>query len=263
MKLSIIHNLYKKNKHVNESVKINIESLKRCNIDFEYILFNDNGDTNIKEDIEEFLVDKNVIYHYSQINYGKKQCSGGWVGAIPLLTGDYIHNTGQDDVFSEMFYKECMTNLERDKNLMLCFSNAFITDENLVPTSFMLNPDFEIDYSNSLEVFKWWFGVGENNKNEVTRANNNIPAPGVIYKKELHELIGIPDIDNFLGACDFEYWARVLFYGHKCKCINKPLWLYRRSIESASNLPGQEDRVTKCVEKIKNKYYSLYKERNN
>jgi len=263
MKLSIIHNLYKKNKHVNESVGLNLISLRKANIDYEYILFNDNGDIEIKEDIVEFLVDKNVIYHYSNINYGKKQCSGGWIGAIHILTGDCIHNTGQDDVFSEMFYKECMENLEKDENLMLCFSNAFITNENLIPTSFMLNPTVEINYSNSFNMFKWWFGVGENGKNEVTRANNNIPAPGVIYRKKLHDLIGEPDLDNFLGAADFEYWARILFYEYKCKCINKPLWLYRRSVESASNLPGNEKIINECVNKIRNKYYNLYNQKNN
>jgi len=263
MKLSVIHNLYKKNKHVNESVRLNLISLRNANIDYEYILFNDNGDENIKDDITDILKDNNVKYHYSDKNYGHKQCSGGWVGAIPLITGDLIHNTGQDDVFTEMFYEESINLLNSDSNLMLTFSNGIMTHENLSPQSLILNPSMNIDYSDTDMIFKWWFGVGENGKDEVTRANNNIPAPGVIYRKKLHDMIGIPDLDNFLGAADFEYWARILFYGHKCKCINKPLWLYRRSDVSASNLPGNEVVINECVNKIKNKYYNLYKEKIN
>ena len=41
-KLSIIHNLYKRNEYVNESVNINLKALIDANIDFQYILFNDN-----------------------------------------------------------------------------------------------------------------------------------------------------------------------------------------------------------------------------
>jgi len=104
MKISIIHNLYKRNPHVNESIQYNILALEEVNIDYQYILFNDKGDKDIYDDIKDFINDK-VEYHYSKINYGMGRCSGGWVGAIPLLKGDIVHNTGQDDVFIADFYK--------------------------------------------------------------------------------------------------------------------------------------------------------------
>ena len=40
MKISVIHNLYKRNPHVNESVRYNIHALEEINADYQYILFN-------------------------------------------------------------------------------------------------------------------------------------------------------------------------------------------------------------------------------
>jgi hypothetical protein len=111
-----------------------------------------------------------------------------------------------------------------------------------------------------MAIFKWWFGVGENGKDEVTRANNNILAPGTIYRKILHSTIGLPDLDAFFGAADFEYWARIFFYGYKGKLIDEPLWLYRKSEFSTSNENDKSD-TGKWVEKVKEKYAHLHKTR--
>jgi hypothetical protein len=259
MKLSLIHNQYKKNPYTNESVRLGLRALRDVNIDYEYVIFNDNGDKEIYEDIKEFLDDPKVKYVYSDVNYGLKLCSGGWVGAQPHLTGELIHNMGQDDIFSPVFYEVGVRELTNDPDLMLIHFNAFAVNEKLEPKSIMLHPDHIPDYYNHpFELWKSWFGVGENGHDEVTRANNNFLAPGVIYKKKLHDLIGLPDINNFVGACDFEFWARVLFYGYKCKQIAYPTWLYRQSELSTS--VGQDDKIKIWVDNVKKKYYNLYKE---
>ena len=61
--------------------------------------------------ILKILLTDKVEYHYSDINYGSGKCSGGWVGAIPLIKGDIVHNTGQDDVFTDQFYQEAIKNI--------------------------------------------------------------------------------------------------------------------------------------------------------
>ena len=99
MKVSIIHNVYQKNPYINDSIQYNIIALETANLDYQYIIFNDKGDKEIYDD-DKNLVNEKVIYHYSDKNFGQGKCSGGWVGAIPLIKGDIIHNTGQDDVFT-------------------------------------------------------------------------------------------------------------------------------------------------------------------
>ena len=260
MKLSVIHNLYKRNRFVPETVQLNLLALDSINTDYEYILFNDCGDKEIGNDLIDILPHKNVKYVYSLTNYGKGKCSGGWIGAIPHLTGDVVHNTGQDDVFTTAFYKKCLDEMVKDKELMLIFTNCFVSGNNLMASQTMLHPAVTQEYAHSDEIFRWWFGIGEKGVDEVTRANNNIPAPGVIYRRNLHELIGPPDLDTFLGAADFEYWARVIFNRHKIKYLNEPLWIYRKSEYSHSNVNDTLDTHI-WVDKVKDKYAKLYKER--
>lgn len=258
MKLSLIHNQYKRNPYTNQSVRLTLLALRKAKVDYEYIIFNDNGDTSILDDVNEFMDDLRINYVYSDKNYGNKLCSGGWVGAQSYIHGDLIHNMGQDDIFTPFFYEKAIQEFDRDGDLMLIHFNGFAVNERLEVMHLLMSPDRTLDYYNRpYEGFKWWFGVGENGKNEVTRANNNFLAPGVIYRKKVQDVIGLPDVDNFVGACDFEYWARILFHKMKCKSITLPSWLYRQSTLSTS--VGNDDKIKIWVDKVKEKYYNLYK----
>jgi len=222
MKITVIHNTYRYNPLIRETVILNLRALQDAGIDYQYILFNDNGDTSI----ETLVNGLDVEYHYSEINYGKKMCSGGWVGALPLVKGELVHNTGQDDVFTPFFY----TNVFQAFNTLnydLIYANGFKVDEELVMTGEMMGPPQAIfDYSNPREVFNQWMGVQDK---KISRANNFIPAPGTVYRTSLHKEIGEPDIETFRGVADFEYWARVLFFKKKVAYIPTPCWLYRMS----------------------------------
>lgn len=258
MKVSIIHNVYQKNPYINDSIQYNIIALETANLDYQYIIFNDKGDKEIYDDVKN-LVNEKVIYHYSDKNFGQGKCSGGWVGAIPLIKGDIIHNTGQDDVFTRDFYikaKEAF--LQSDIGFFSC--NGIKTDEQLNQKEILINPNYYPDFSNPIERFKEWFGVVEN---QVTRANNGLLAPGTLYRKKLHDIISPPSVDDFLGTCDFEYWARMLFYGIKGKYEATPLWLYRVSDISLSNQvrKNNTDHRPPYLEKIKLKYKKLWEEK--
>lgn len=258
MKISIIHNLYKRNPYVLESVLYNLHALEQANADYQYILFNDNGDVSIKEDIAQVL-SKRVVYFYSDYNFGQGKCSGGWVGALPLVEGEIVHNTGQDDVFTSKFYEIGLESL-KDEQIKFFSSNGIATDEKLNQKNILIHPISKPDYTDPVERFKEWFGViGDS----VTRANNNLLAPGTIYKTELHSAIGEPSLDEFLGCADFEYWARMLFYGHKGIYLPEPTWLYRQSDFSISQNEKSRhvDHRPPYIEKIKNKYSNLWKER--
>lgn len=268
MKVSIIHSLYHRNKFVNETVRLNVLALEESGIDYQYLLFNDKGDKEIKQDVNEFL-NKKVEYIYSKINFGRKICSGGWIGALPHVKGDLIHNIGQDDVFTSVFYKTSVDIFKKLPDIYLTFANCFIVNDKLEILSCGMN-NRPIDYDKPIEHFKMWFGIDDQLK-QVTRANNNMMAPGVIYKKVLHDLVGLPYLDEFGGTTDFEYWARILFYEYKCYYVNMPLWLYRKSKYSAGNeiIDGKVNRGTtenpglqqEAIKKIEQKYFDLWEKR--
>lgn len=247
--ISVIHNTYERNIHVKESATLNIKALEESGFDYQYIIFNDKGDESIFEDVKDLLSDK-VEYHYSDFNYGMGICSGGWVGAIPLLKGDYIHNIGQDDVYTSLFYKSLVKHLENPK-VYLAYCNGFKVTPNLSLLGETLGPLQHVDYSNPKEVFNMWFG---RDGNTLTRANNFIPAPGVVYKKELHYIIGEPDLNTFKGSADFEYWARVLFNGLGVVYEPNLYWLYRMSEYSLGSKPFAEKEHVNWNNSILKKY---------
>ena len=258
MKISVIHNLYQRNPYVNESVRYNIHALEEANIDYQYILFNDKGDKKIYEDIQDLISDK-VEYHYSDINYGQGKCSGGWMGAIPLLKGNIVHNTGQDDVFVADFYKKAI-GVFTNPQIMFFSCNGIKTDENLNQIGPLIHPQYHPDYSRPLDRFKEWFGI---TNNKITQANNGMLAPGTLYRKEVHDLIGLPSLDEFFGVGDFEYWARMLFYELKGIYESTPLWLYRISDHSISHSEKNKniDHRPPYLIKVKEKYDKLWKEK--
>lgn len=272
MKITIIHNVYTKNPLVEQTIDLNLLALNNSNIDFQYIIFNDNGDNDLilqtpsVKTIHDQIRQNSIEYYYSPINYGKKKCTGGWVGAEKenLIKGNIIHNIGQDDVMTPLFYQEAKKCFE-DENNWFFTSNAFKVDEQLNAIEIMMHPEYQVMYETPFENFKAWFGV-ENDK--VTRANNGMLASGTMYRRLLHNLIGLPDLDNFEGAADFEYWSRILFNGYKGKYLSMPAWYYRQSNYSTGNeiIDGQPNRgywQQLAIEKIKQKYSKLYEEKYN
>ncbi len=246
-------------------MEYNLGALFSINNDFEYIVFNDKGDESIYEDIKHLIVDDRIKYVYSDINYGKKMCTGGWVGALEHINSKYIHNFSQDDVATADFYKKCIDKLESDDNIFLCHTNMIHTDESLNATGFQLDPNTQIDFSNSLSIFRQCFGIDSNNN--FSRNDNCVAAPAAIYRSALHDLIGIPDLE-FAGAMDYEYWMRILFNNYTMYYINEPLIYYRHSKYTAGNeiIDGKINRgywQQESIKKIKNKYQNLWNEKNN
>jgi len=254
MKITVIHNTFRFNPLIRESVILNLKALQDANIDYQYVVFNDNGDIEIENEVK----DLDIEYFYSDYNFGQKMCSGGWVGALPLVKGDLIHNTGQDDVFTSFFYKTIIDTFKRT-NCDLVYCNGLKVLENMVTTGEPMGPLFPLDYSDPRLHFNHWLGV---TNNKITRTNNFIPAPGTVYKKSLHDEIGEPDLDTFRGVADFEYWTRVLFYKKQVQYISTPCWFYRISqytttLEVIDGKLNEKDLAGYYLNKLKEKYQKL------
>lgn len=266
--ISIIHNVYRRNPLILESIKLNLVALHNANVEYQYIVWNDKGDMEIENDISSII--NSVEYIYSDINYGLKMATGGWVGAIPHLKGDIIHNVGQDDIMTDVFYRDIFNTFNNNDDLMFYSSNGFSVDEGLNFISIMINPVLYHDYRNPFLAFVQWFGI-KDNEDKVNNAHNYFLASGTVYRKELHNLIDIPDVKTYTGAADFEYWARILFNDYKGRYNQLPNWYYRKSRYTAGNeiIDGLINRGTEekpghqqiAIEKVKNKYSKLWEER--
>ena len=267
-KLTIIHGVYRRNPYILETLVQNLMSLRAARItDYQYIVFNDNGDKEIEEDIKDYLGE--VEYIYSPKNFGNKVCRGSWVGSLPHVKGELLHVTDQDDPMTPSFYKTSMKIFNSSPKVDLRFHNCIKIADDSTALGYGMNPmiqpgnNFPSYNDQPLECFKLWFGIGEENK--VTAANNYMMASGVIYRTKLHDIIGEPDM-KFGGACDFEYWSRVLFNERKCKMVNLPTWFYRLSEYSAGNtiVDGERNNdkyLHECIDLIKQKYTGLWEEK--
>ena len=145
MKISVIHNVYNRNPYISESIQYNLAALDEAKVDYQYIIFNDKGDEEIYDDVEHIL-NENTEYYYSKHNFGMGICTGGWVGALPLVNGDIIHNTGQDDVFIADFYKKAIE-VFSNSEIMFFSCNGIRTDEKLNQQGPMIPPQFHPNYA--------------------------------------------------------------------------------------------------------------------
>lgn len=264
MKLTILHQVFLRNPYICETIRLNLMALKQAGIvDYQYLIFNDRGSVEIKDDIKEVLPE--IEYYYSDINYGLSMCRGGWIGGLNLVKGDIIHVTDQDDVMTALFYESSLKELS-NPDIDFVFSNCYKaqSDLSLHPDTFGCHPHLPLDYSKPEECFKIWFGITEP-ESVVTKASNYVMGSGAMYKTKLHDIVGTPDIE-FKGAYDFEYWARFLFHGIKGKYLGWPSWYYRLSDYSAGNaiVDGKPNRghwQQLNVEAIKQKYTKLWNDR--
>ena len=160
---------------------------------------------------------------------------------IPLVNSRYYIKTKYGLNYDISFIKKDKKSryeIFNNPEIMFFSCNGIKTDAELNQQDPMIYPDYKPDYSSPLDRFKEWFVVINN---EITQANNQLLAPGTLYRKELHKIIGEPNLKLFKGAADMEYWARMLLYEQKGYYHPIPLWLYRVSDYSLSNLGGFEE----------------------
>ncbi len=261
--LTVIQSVYNKNPLIAKSTVNQLMSLDALNVEFQFILFNDNGDENIINKIPDFIKNhKYFEYHYSDFNYGNKAATGGFLGAKDLIKFPYVHASNQDDFYTPTFYSLSLKHLmSLDDSYAAVCSNCYHIDEEFEIEGIPLpNEEVEMNkgWSDPNFMFDWMFGIDGDN---LTRSNNFIYFPGTIFRKELYETIGSPDIISFGGSCDFEYWARAVFNGYKFKYLGLPTWSYMKS--SYSHTAIDKDNPNLSRENIYNpriitKYQNLW-----
>ena len=261
--LSVVQSVYNLNPLISLSAQTTIVALDTLGIDYQYILFNDSGDKDIIKQIPEYIkAHKNFEYHYSDFNYGYKTAPGGLIGAIDLIKHKYVHQTNQDDFYTSSFYSLALKHLMiTDKQYAAIVTNCYHVDEEFEILAIPLPQDgksINEAWGNPNFMFNWMFGIEEN---KLTTSNNFVYFPGTIYKKELYSTIGKPDIKNFGGSADFEYWARAVFNGYKFAYLNLPTWLYMKSQYSHSALDNEGENTRQKIynPRVKEKYELLWK----
>jgi len=267
--LSVVQSVYNTNPLISLSTQTAIVALDTLGIDYQYILFNDNGDEDIIKQIPEHIKKhKNFEYHYSDFNYGRKTATGGFLGAKDLIKFPYVHSSNQDDFYTPTFYSLSLKFLlSLDDTYAAVCSNCYHVDEEFEIEGIALPSSTDEEamnkaWSDPEFMFDWMFGI---DGDKLTKSNNFVYFPGTIFKKELYEKIGDPDILNFGGSCDFEYWARAVFNGYKFQYLSLPTWSYMKSSYSHSHVNKDDPNLSReniYNPRIVTKYKNLWIENN-
>tara|TARA_Y100000592_G_scaffold14601_1_gene20997 strand:+ start:7852 stop:8703 length:852 start_codon:yes stop_codon:yes gene_type:complete len=262
--LTVVQSVYNKNPLIAKSTINQINSLDTLGIEFQFILYNDNGDPSIIDDIPKVVSNHEYFeYYYADFNFGYKTAPGGFVGAKDLIKYPFVHSSNQDDFYSPVFYSLCLKNLLAldETYAAVCMNCYHVNEEFEIEGIPLPDPSVEDEvnkaWSNPTFMFDWMFGI---DGDKLTKSDNFIYFPGTIFRKELYEKIGTPDFKNFGGSGDFEYWARAVFNGYKFKYLSLPTWYYMQSSYSHSRIAKEtgDDRVTTYMPRIKEKYQNLW-----
>lgn len=94
---------------------------------FEFII-SDNASTDSTEEICRRYAarDKRIKYHRNPKNIGATQ---NWYRVLDLASGEYFASVAHDDFYAAEYMEKCISVLERDPSILVCYSKARIISE--------------------------------------------------------------------------------------------------------------------------------------
>jgi len=204
-KISIITSMYKGEKYIDGFLKniVNQTVFKSC----ELIIMDADSPEN------EFPIIEKYMKKYSNIYYEKLDKDPGiygtWNLGIRRATGKYITNANLDDNKS-LDQIEIMVNcLEKNQDIDLAYSEAFITH---VPNE---------TYGNNSSQGKT-YPVAEFSREAMIKC---LPGCMPVWRKSMHDKAGMFD-ESYRSAGDWEMWLRAVRAGSKFKKVNRVCGIY-------------------------------------
>jgi glycosyltransferase involved in cell wall biosynthesis len=85
-------------------------------------------------------------------------------------------------------------------------------------------------------------------------AMNPIPHPSTFLRRQLFEEHGMFD-ESFYFGMDYEYWARLVFAGEKCRFVRRALSGYR--LHGTSKSVAEQDRSIPDIARVREKYGAM------
>lgn len=102
--------------------------LKQTFQDFELIICDNASEDGTQEICLKYLLqDARVKYHRNDINIG---AAGNYNKTFKLAKGEYFKWAAHDDYYHPSFLEKCLNEIKRDCNMVLCFTDRIVVDEN-------------------------------------------------------------------------------------------------------------------------------------
>lgn len=245
MKVSVAMCTYNGEKYIKEQ----LESILYQSRKVDEIIICDDGSKDDTLEICKSVLEKSDIKFVLCVNDKNLGFAKNFYQAIKLCSGDIIFFCDQDDVWKKNKVERTIQIFEENTNVLLIFSNAYITDEHLNIKNDLFKGLCYKDYylKSQYDAFSYIL-----NDNYVTGATSAI-------KKEIIEYIG--DLNNG-WAHDYWFGIVAILYGG-IKSINEPLIYYRQHNNNTIGIGKRYsfDKIRKLFSKNKeNNKENLYAE---
>lgn len=170
----------------------------------EYILKNNKGN------ISRLIIYQNDINLGTVCNFNK---------SISISNGEYIKGLGCDDIIYDKEVIFDLYNTANINNYKVATGNSLFCDRNMNPWD---------SANEQVELYRRYLPYGKepNIFINILLQINVIPAPSVIFKKEIFKEYGLFEEEYYLLE-DYPYWLKLIFNGCKIGYIDKLCTKYR------------------------------------
>jgi len=231
--VGIIMPCYNMGEYIEEALSsLNRQTFK----DFTVIVADDaSTDIHTREKLKSISLPDNVTLVLEKKNLG---LSGIRNKYMEQLETKYVFSFDPDDILEPNFLKECVQYMEShpDKAAVATWLNRFGTES----------------------------GISKLNEDLATLPamliTNNYLGSCVLRKEVFTQVGGYDTSDVVYGAEDYDFWLSALERGWSLGVIPKPLFRYRRLLNSSSSQSAKPEKAVKWRRYIVDKHSALYQE---
>lgn len=223
---------------------------------YELIILDDCSTDNSVKIIEEKIKNiKNISIKFIKNRKNSNSVFSQWQLGLKNITGDYFWIAEADDLCDKEFLQESINIFEKNKNIILYYSNSKKIDEN----GKVFSEDV-LDYMDIFNTGKWNNSYINDGRDEIVEclSNNNtiLNVSSVVWKNSDIYMNIFEEAKNFKIAGDWYIYYKVLEHGD-IAYNNKSLNYFRKhtdSVSSSVNINLEYKEVYQIQEEIKQKY---------
>lgn len=230
--ISVIMSVYdESDEHLNASIS---SILNQTWTDFEFIIVNDNPDSNRVKSLLLSITDPRVKVIYNDYNIGLARSLNL---ALKFSKGEYIARMDADDISFVDRLSRQLIYLKKNSDVFLCGTNIVFIDENGCHLGF--NKKVETSFEKIKTGLKF---------------SNMLHHPTWMFRKDLIDAIGY--YNNLSSSQDYDFLLRCITLNYKVVNLTDKLLYYRFRLDSISNKKKFEQNSTAHF--LQSKYFKFF-----
>ena len=220
--ITVVMPTYNKTDFISQTIE---SVLKQTYQNFEIVIIDDCSKDNTEQVVQKYLSDT-IRYFRHETNWGP---GATFNDGIEKARTEYVTLIASDDILLPHHLEYVINEFKKNNTIETVFPKLKVIDEDGKD----LNKTIEPPFVDSYKLLNHLFYVG-----------NDIPAPGVSFKKSLFKKIPAYN-QSLIMMHDYDLNVRCLIHG-KTSSVEKSSVLYRRFSDYTINLSGDVKWLSTC-----------------